>query len=155
LEPSDAVVLFGVTGDLAYRKIFPALLALAERGRLNVPVIGVARAGWDLERLRARARQSAADFVANVDPKALERVTAALRYVDGDYNDPETFTRLCASLAGARHPLCYLAIPPSMFPTVLNNLGKSGCSNGARVIVEKPFGRDLESAVELNRLLRD
>ena len=155
MEPSDAVVLFGVTGDLAYRKIFPALLALAERGRLNVPVIGVARAGWDLERLQARARQSAADFVANVDPKALEHLTAALRYVDGDYNDPETFTRLCASLAGARHPLCYLAIQPSMFPTVLNNLGKSGCSKGARVIVEKPFGRDLESAIELNRLLRD
>ena len=98
LEPADAVVLFGVTGDLAYRKIFPALLALAERGRLNVPVIGVARAGWDLAQLQDRARESAADFVTDVDAKALEHLTASLRYVDGDYNDPATFQRLCATL---------------------------------------------------------
>jgi len=153
LAPADALVLFGVTGDLAYRKIFPALLAMAQRGRLNVPVIGVARAGWHLEQLQERVRQSAADFVAAHDPAALERLTAALRYVDGDYHDAATFSRLHASLAGAKHALYYLAIPPSMFPTVLNNLGTSGCSTGARVVVEKPFGRDLDSARALNRVL--
>jgi glucose-6-phosphate 1-dehydrogenase len=150
---SDAIVLFGVTGDLAYRKIFPALLELTTRQRLDVPVVGVARAGWNLAQLQARVRQSAADFVGDCDASALDRLTAALVYVDGDYHDAATFTRLRAALAGARHPLFYLAIPPSMFPTVLNGLGASGCSSGARVVVEKPFGRDLDSARALNRVL--
>ncbi len=151
-EPvADAIVLFGVTGDLAYRKIFPALYKLTVRNRLRVPVVGVARAGWNLERLRERARDSVKAFVKEADPAALERLTAALRYVDGDYNDPNAFVALHRALDGAKHPLFYLAIPPSMFPTVLNGLGQSGCADGARVVVEKPFGRDLESAQALNR----
>jgi glucose-6-phosphate 1-dehydrogenase len=151
-EPlADAIVLFGVTGDLAHRKIFPALYKLTARSRLHVPVVGVARAGWNLEQLQARARDSVNAFVKGADPQVLDRLVAALRYVDGDYNNPEAFTALHRALDGARHPLFYLAIPPSMFPTVLNGLGQSGCAEGARVVVEKPFGRDLESAQALNR----
>jgi len=153
LPPSDAIVLFGVTGDLAHRKIFPALLDLTARHRLDVPVIGVARAGSNVSQLQARVRDSVKTFVKNYDPGALDRLTAALRYVDGDYHDPAMFAALHQALAGARHPLFYLAIPPSMFPTVLNGLGQSGCSSGARVVVEKPFGRDLDSARALNRVL--
>ena len=151
----DAIVVLGVTGDLAYRKIFPALYKLTARHRLDVPVIGVARAGWDVARLQARAREGVAAFVKETDPQVLERLTGMLRYVDGDYVNPATFANLCRALDGARHPLFYLAIPPSMFPTVLKGLGESGCSAGARVVVEKPFGRDLESAQSLNRVLRE
>jgi len=151
-EPlADALVLFGVTGDLAHRKIFPALYKLTARDRLRVPVVGVARAGWSLEQLQARARDSVNAFVKGADAQVLDRLIAALRYVDGDYNNPEAFTALHRTLDGAKHPLFYLAIPPSMFPTVLNGLGQSGCAQGARVVVEKPFGRDLESAQALNR----
>jgi len=152
---SDAIVVLGVTGDLAYRKIFPALYKLTARHRLDVPVIGVARAGWDVARLQQRAREGIASFVKEVDPAAVERLAGMLRYVDGDYNNPATFAGLCQALNGAKHPLFYLAIPPSMFPTVLKGLGESGCSAGARVVVEKPFGRDLESARSLNRVLRE
>ncbi len=150
VEHADAIVLFGVSGDLAHRKIFPALYKLTARNRLNVPVIGVARAGWSLERLQARARDSVNTFVQHPDHTVLDRLTANLRYVDGDYNDPAAFTALYRTLDGAQHPLFYLAIPPSMFPTVLNGLGESGCASGARVVVEKPFGRDLASAQALN-----
>ena len=152
---SDAIVVLGVTGDLAYRKIFPALYKLTARNRLDVPVIGVARAGWDVSRLQQRAKEGVAAFVKEVDPAAAERLAGMLRYVDGDYNNPATFGGLCQALNGAKHPLFYLAIPPSMFPTVLKGLGESGCSAGARVVVEKPFGRDLESARSLNRVLRE
>jgi glucose-6-phosphate 1-dehydrogenase len=151
---ADAIVLFGVTGDLAYRKIFPSLYKLTARNRLQIPIVGVARAGWGLERLQERVRDSVKAFVKDVDRSVLDRLTAALRYVDGDYNDPAAFTALRDALDGARHPLFYLAIPPSMFPTVLNGLGRSGSAEGGRVVVEKPFGRDLESARSLNRNLR-
>src|SRR4029079_4225241 len=136
---SDALVVLGVTGDLAYRKIFPALYKLTARHRLDVPVIGVARAGWDVQKLQQRAREGVSDFVKEVDPAAVERLAGMLRYVDGDYNNSATFSGLCKALGGSNHPLFYLAIPPSMFPTVLKGLGGSGCSNGARVVVEKPF----------------
>lgn len=151
-EPlADAIVLFGVTGDLAHRKIFPALYKLTARNRLHVPVVGVARAGWSLEHLQERARDSVKAFVKDSNPVVLDRLIAGLRYVDGDYNNPAAFTALRGALDGASHPLFYLAIPPSMFPTVLNGLGQSGCAQGGRVVVEKPFGRDLESAQALNR----
>ncbi len=149
-EHADAIVLFGVTGDLAHRKIFPALYKLAARNRLHVPLVGVARAGWNVERLQTQVRDGVNTFVTDVDSEVLDRLTAAFRYVNGDYNDLNTFAELRRALNGARHPLFYLAIPPSMFPTVLNGLGESGCSSGARVVVEKPFGRDLASARALN-----
>ena len=151
---ADAIVLFGVNGDLAYRKIFPALYRLAQRGRLTVPIIGVGRAGWDVARLQARVRDSIGTFVKKYDGAVLDALAGAVRYVDGDYNDLTTFTALRRALDGARHPLFYLSIPPSMFPTVLHGLGQSGCAPGGRVIVEKPFGRDLASARELNGVLR-
>jgi glucose-6-phosphate 1-dehydrogenase len=151
---ADAIVLFGVNGDLAYRKIFPALYRLKLRNRLTVPVVGVGRAGWNATQLQARVRESVATLVKNHDSAALEALAQDVRYVDGDYKDLATFTALRRALSGARHPLFYLAIPPSMFPTVLNGLGQSGCSAGGRVIVEKPFGRDVDSARELNTVLR-
>src|SRR5262245_6335704 len=150
--PSDALVFFGATGDLAYKKIFPALQAMVKHGRLNVPVIGVARAGWTLDQLRARARDSV-DKHGGLDPAAFPRLANLLRYVDGDYQDPATFAALRQQLGPARHPAHYLAIPPVLFGVVVEQLGKSGCSRGARVVVEKPFGRDLESARALNRIL--
>jgi glucose-6-phosphate 1-dehydrogenase len=149
---SDALVFFGATGDLAYKKIFPALQAMARRGHLGVPVIGVARAGWGLEQFRARARDSVEKH-GGIDPPAFDRLSGLLRYVDGDYEDPATFAALRKELGDARHPAHYLAIPPILFALVVEQLGKSGCARGARVIVEKPFGRDLESAQELNRAL--
>src|SRR5262245_25205307 len=150
--PSDALVFFGATGDLAYKKIFPALQAMVKHGRLNVPVIGVARAGWTLDQLRARARDSV-DKHGGLDPAAFPRLANLLRYVDGDYQDPATFAALRQQLGPARHPAHYLAMPPDLFGVVVEQLGKSGCARGARVIVEKPFGRDLESARALNRIL--
>jgi glucose-6-phosphate 1-dehydrogenase len=149
---SDALVFFGATGDLAYKKIFPALQAMIKRGHLDVPVIGVAKAGWNLEQLRARAHDSLEKH-GGVDAAAFDKLSGLLRYVDGDYADPATFLAIRKELAGAQHPAHYLAIPPLLFGTVVEQLAKSGSAQGARVIVEKPFGNSLASAQELNRIL--
>jgi glucose-6-phosphate 1-dehydrogenase len=149
---SDALVFFGATGDLAYKKIFPALQAMIKRGNLNVPVVGVAKAGWGLEDLKQRARDSLEKH-GGLDKAAYDKLCSLLRYVDGDYKDPATFDTLRQQLNSAQHPAHYLAIPPVMFPVVVEQLGRSGCAKGARVIVEKPFGRDLESARALNATL--
>jgi glucose-6-phosphate 1-dehydrogenase len=149
---SDALVLFGATGDLAYKKIFPALQAMVKRGRLDVPVIGVAKAGWNLAQLRERARDSVENH-GGIDTAAFDKLCSLLRYVDGDYNDPLTFQAIHQELNGAERPAHYLAIPPLLFETVVEQLAKSGSSKGARVIVEKPFGHDFSSAQELNRVL--
>ena len=149
---SDALVFFGATGDLAFKKIFPALQRMVRSGSLDVPVIGVSRGGFDLVKLRARAQQSL-ETHGGVDPDAFGRLCALLRYVDGDYGDPATFTALRQELGTAAHPIHYLAIPPSAFPGVIGQLAGSGCAQGARVIVEKPFGRDLASAQALNGIL--
>ncbi len=148
----DALVFFGATGDLAYKKIFPALQAMVKRGHLDIPVIGVAKAGWDLEQLRARAHDSLEKH-GGVDAAAFDKLHGLLRYVDGDYSDPATFRAIRRELNGAQRPAHYLAIPPLLFGTVVEQLAKSGCTQGARVIVEKPFGHDLASAQELNRIL--
>jgi glucose-6-phosphate 1-dehydrogenase len=153
VERSDALVLFGATGDLAYKKIFPALQAMVKRGAFDVPVIGVAKSGFRLEDLRARVRDSLEAFGGGADPSALARLSSLLRYVDGDYRDQATWAALHAALGPAVRPLHYLAIPPSMFPTVIEGLGHSGSARGARVVVEKPFGRDLTSAQSLNRTI--
>ena len=150
---SDALVFFGATGDLAYKKIFPALQGMVKHGRLNVPVIGVAKSGWNLDQFKARAYDSLEKH-GGVDPAAFEKLCGLLRYVDGDYQDPETFKALYKELGGAKRPAHYLAIPPLLFQSVVEQLTESGCTVGARVIVEKPFGHDLESARELNRILR-
>src|SRR5271167_662928 len=149
---SDALVFFGATGDLAYKKIFPALQAMIKRGHLNVPVIGVAKANWNLEQLRARAHDSLEKH-GGVDPAAWDKLSGLLRYVDGDYKDPATFQAIRKELGSAQRPAHYLAIPPLLFETVVEQLAKSGCTKGARVIVEQPFGNDLASALELNRIL--
>jgi glucose-6-phosphate 1-dehydrogenase len=149
---SDALVFFGATGDLAYKKIFPALQAMVEHGTLGVPVIGVAKAGWNLDQLKVRARDSI-ETHGGIDNEAFEKLCGLLRYVDGDYADDATFAQLKAALGNAQHPAHYLAIPPLMFETVVEQLASSRCSAGARVIVEKPFGEDLKSAQELNRVL--
>jgi len=149
---SDALVFFGATGDLAYKKVFPALQAMVKRGRLNAPVIGVAKSGWNLDQLRARARDSLEKH-GGIDPAAFEKLYGLLRYVDGDYQDPSTFQKLRKELGSAERPAHYLAIPPVLFATVVEHLGKSGCARNARVIIEKPFGTDLASARELNRIL--
>ena len=149
---SDALVFFGATGDLAYKKIFPALQAMIKRGHLDVPVIGVAKAGWTLEQFRARAHDSLEKH-GGVDLAAFEKLSSLLRYVDGDYNDPATFRALRDQLFGAQRPAHYLAIPPNMFETVLEQLAHCNCTAGARVIVEKPFGHDLASAQHLNKVL--
>ena len=150
--PSDALVFFGATGDLAYKQIFPALQSLIRHSRLQVPIVGVAKQGWGVEQLRERARASLEEH-GGVDEAAFGQLVAQLRYIDGDYGDPATFDQLRAELGDARHPLHYLAIPPSLFGTVVQQLGRSGCADGARVVVEKPFGRDLASARELNATL--
>jgi len=149
---SDALVFFGATGDLAYKKIFPALQAMAKRGHLDVPVIGVAKSGWTLEQFRARARDSVEQH-GGLDSRAFDVLSGLLRYVDGDYKDPATFQGIRQNLGPAQRPAYYLAIPPTMFGLVVEQLSKSGCTPGARVIVEKPFGRDLASAQALNRTL--
>ena len=152
-EPhSDALVFFGATGDLAYKKIFPSLQGMMKRGHLDVPVIGVAKAGWNLEQLKARAHDSLEKH-GGVDAAAFDKLSGLLRYVDGDYADPATFQAIRKQLGSARWPAHYLAIPPSVFGLVVEQLAKADCTNGARVIVEKPFGRDLASAQELNRIL--
>src|SRR5207253_3230453 len=149
---SDAFVFFGATGDLAYKKIFPALQAMAKRGHLDVPVIGVAKAGWNLEQLRARAEDSLEKH-GGLDPAAFGTLCGGLRYVDGDYKDPATFQAIRKELGSARRPAHYLAIPPVLFELVVEQLVKAGCTKGGRVIVEKPFGHDVASARELNRIL--
>ena len=149
---SDALVFFGATGDLAYKKIFPALQAMAKRGHLNEPVIGVAKAGWNLDQLKARARDSVEKH-GGLDTAAFEKLCGLLRYVDGDYKDPATFQSIREQLGSAERPAHYLAIPPILFGLVVEQLAKSGCNHGARVIIEKPFGRDLTSAQDLNRIL--
>jgi glucose-6-phosphate 1-dehydrogenase len=149
---SDAFVFFGATGDLAYKKIFPALQRMIRLGRLAVPVIGVAKAGWDLAQLRERARDSLEKH-GGLDEEAFATLCSRLRYVDGDYADQATFEALRRELGPAEHPTHYLAIPPRAFPLVIEQLARSGCARGARVVVEKPFGRDLASARELNRIL--
>ncbi len=146
---SDALVLFGATGDLAYKQIFPALYALSRRGRLDIPVIGVARGDWTVEQLRARARESIA-AQGDLDAEAFSRFAERLHYVAGDYRDAATFDALRRTLGPAERPLFYLAIPPSAFGIVVSGLARSGCAAQARVIVEKPFGRDLASAQALN-----
>jgi glucose-6-phosphate 1-dehydrogenase len=152
-QRSDALVFFGATGDLAYKKIFPALHALSRRGRLDVPVVGVAKSGFTLEKLVERARASIGEHGGGVDEGAFANLVARLRYVDGDYTDAATFEALRRELRGATKPAHYLAIPPSMFPTVIEQLHAAGSLADSRVIVEKPFGRDLASARALNQLL--
>jgi glucose-6-phosphate 1-dehydrogenase len=150
---SDAFVFFGATGDLAFKKIFPALQAMIKRGHLNVPVIGIGRSAPDLDALKARARESLEQH-GGVDPAAFEKLSGLLRYVRGDNTDPAMYQALCKELNGAERPAYYLAIPPAMFETVVEQLGKSGCvGKSARVIVEKPFGTDLVSAQQLNAIL--
>jgi len=149
---SDALVFFGATGDLAYKKIFPSLLAMVKRGFLTVPVIGVAKAGWTLDQLRARARDSVEKHGA-FDAEAFEKLAGLLRYVDGDYAEPGTFDSIRRELGAARRPAHYLAIPPALFGTVVEHLAKSGCAREGRVIVEKPFGHDRASAQALNAIL--
>jgi glucose-6-phosphate 1-dehydrogenase len=149
---SDALVFFGATGDLAYKKIFPSLQSMVKRGVLDVPVIGVAKAGWNLDQLRARAKDSLEKH-GGLDHAAFDKLSGLLRYVDGDYSDPATFDALRKELGSSNGPAHYLAIPPVLFGLVVEQLGKSHCSHGARVIVEKPFGTDLASARELNAIL--
>lgn len=149
---SDAFVFFGATGDLAYKKIFPALQTMIQNHHLDVPIIGVARSGWSLDKLRDHAQDSLAHN-GDIDRDAFAKLSAQLRYVDGDYQSDATFDQLKRVLNGAERPLYYLAIPPDMFETVVQGLAKSGCTKGSRVIVEKPFGRDLASARDLNRAL--
>jgi glucose-6-phosphate 1-dehydrogenase len=149
---SDALVFFGATGDLAYKKIFPALQAMVTRGHLTVPVIGVAKAGWNLDQLRARARDSL-EHHGGLDTAAFGKLSNLLRYVDGDYHDPTTFQAIRQELGSAQRPAHYLAIPPMLFGLVVEQLAKAGCTTDARVIIEKPFGRDLASAQGLNRIL--
>jgi glucose-6-phosphate 1-dehydrogenase len=150
----DALVFFGATGDLAYKQIFPALHLMAKRDRLDIPVIGVAREHWDLEKLRQRARESIEAHGA-IDEHAYEKLCQLMRYVGGDYAERATFDALRKDLGDAKHPLHYLAIPPSLFETVVKHLADSGAADGARVMVEKPFGRDLASAQRLNRTLTE
>jgi glucose-6-phosphate 1-dehydrogenase len=150
---SDAFVFFGATGDLAYKKIFPALQAMIKRGTLDIPVIGVAKAGWNLDQFKARAKESL-ERHGGLASAAFETLSGLLRYVDGDYNDPQTYQLLRNELGSAQRPAHYLAIPPSLFGLVVEQLGKSGCAPlGARVIVEKPFGTDRASAQKLNGIL--
>ena len=149
---ADALVLFGATGDLAYEQIFPALQAMTRRGHLDIPVIGVAKPDWTVEQLRARAQQSIAAH-GGLDAEAFAKLATRLSYVAGDYQDPATFDKLRQALGSAERPLFYLAIPPSLFGTVASGLARSGCAAEARVVVEKPFGRDLASAKALNATL--
>jgi hypothetical protein len=149
---SDALVLFGVTGDLAHKMIFPALYAMTKKGALDVPVIGVAFPNWSVERLRSRVTDSIKRAGGIDSPRALRQLLSRLSYVSGDYNDPNTFTAIKKALGRAHRPAHYLAIPPALFETVIKGLGAAGLASHARVIVEKPFGRDLASARHLNRV---
>jgi len=151
-QPSDAIVFFGATGDLAYKQIFPALLGLVRDEGLNVPIIGVAKAGWNLDKLKERAADSLQHH-GGADPKVAQRLMDLLRYVDGDYNDDATFTELRKQLGKAQRPLHYLAVPPSLFATVSQALSRSGCAENARLVIEKPFGHNRATALALSRLL--
>jgi glucose-6-phosphate 1-dehydrogenase len=149
---SDALVFFGATGDLAYKKIFPSLQAMVKRGTLNMPVVGVAKSGWNIDQFRARAHDSLEKH-GGIDRMAFDKLCGLLRYVDGDYNDPATFRAIKKELGSCERPAHYLAIPPVLFGLVVEQLGKSSCAKGARVIIEKPFGTDLASARALNAIL--
>ena len=154
---SDALVFYGATGDLAYKKIFPALQSMVRHGRLRVPIVGVAKSGWNIDNLRARARDSVEKH-GGIDPPAFSRLMEMLRYVDGDYQDVATFRQIRQQLGSAQAPLHYLAIPPALFEIVVQQLARAGCAvaagcAGARVVVEKPFGHDRASAQQLNRIL--
>ena len=149
---SDALVFLGATGDLAYKKIFPALQKLAKHGHLNIPVIGVAKNGWTLDQLKARAKDSVEHY-GGLDSEGFNKLISVLRYVDGDYADPKTFQQVRKELGNAQHPLHYLAIPPNLFSEVVQQLKAANCTDGARVVLEKPFGRDLASAQKLNQTL--
>jgi len=151
---SDALVLFGASGDLAHKKIFPALYAMCSRGALDVPIVGFARSGWDLDAFKAHVSDSIHQ-VDSFDEKVANRLLGLLRYVDGDYRVSETFKQLRTTLGGSKRPLHYLAIPPSMFPIVVKSLKNANCAQNARVVIEKPFGRDLASARALNRTLHN
>lgn len=151
---SDALVFFGATGDLAHKKIFPALQKLANRGKLDVPVIGVAKSGWNLQQLRERAKDSVEKY-GGLDAEGFEKLISKLRYIDGDYSDPATFAKLRQELGSSQHPLHYLAIPPFLFPEVVRQLKASGCAVGGRVVIEKPFGHDLVSAHSLTEVVHD
>jgi glucose-6-phosphate 1-dehydrogenase len=151
---ADAFVFFGATGDLAYKKIFPALYTMVQRSGLGIPIIGMARAGWTLDKLRDRARASV-QAAGGFEPESFARLSALLHYVDGNYEDPDTYAQLKRELGLASRPIHYLAIPPSLFASVVQGLAKSGCADNARVIVEKPFGRDLKSAQDLDRTLHE
>jgi glucose-6-phosphate 1-dehydrogenase len=152
--PSDALVFFGATGDLAYKQIFPALQGLVRDEGLNAPIVGVAHSGWGLDQFKARAEDSLKHH-GGFDQAAFARFVALLKYVDGDYNDPQTFQKLREALGSAKRPLHYLAIPPSLFGVVGSALARNGLNENARLVVEKPFGRDLESAQTLNRTLME
>jgi glucose-6-phosphate 1-dehydrogenase len=154
-EKSDALVLFGATGDLAHRKIFPAVHELVRAGRLTVPVIAVARGGLSREQLLARAEDGMQKRVKKFDEAVFQKFAATFKDVDGDYQNPDTFAKLREALGSACKPLYYLAIPPNMFPVVIKGLEKAGCTKGARIVVEKPFGRDLESAKALDVVLHE
>src|SRR6185295_13785050 len=149
-EPVDALVFFGATGDLAYKKIFPALHAMARHGRLTMPVIAVAKSGWTLDELRARARESV-ERHGGLDRDAFDALMRALLYIDGDYGDAGTFDRLTAALGPNGRPVHYLAIPPRLFGLVFDQLGRAGASRDGRVVIEKPFGEGLGTARALNR----
>ncbi len=151
---SDALVFFGATGDLAYKQIFPALQRLAKRGKLKGPVVGVAKAGWTLEDLKNRCRDSVEKH-GGIDPQGLPILLNCLRYVDGDYNDAATFAEVRNQLDGARSPLHYLAIPPSLFVRVVQQLEQAGISENARIVVEKPFGHSVETAAALNHAIHE
>jgi glucose-6-phosphate 1-dehydrogenase len=149
---SDAIVFFGATGDLAYKKIFPALQKLAKRGELEIPVIGVAKSGWNLQQLRDRAKSSVETY-GGLDAEAFPKLISKLKYIDGDYRDPATFATLRQELGASRHPLHYLAVPPFLFPEILKQLNASRCAVDGRIVIEKPFGHDLISAHALNQIV--
>src|SRR5271157_4926742 len=151
---SDALVLFGVTGDLAHKMIFPALYAMAKQGALKVPVIGVAFPKWSLAQLHKRVTDSIKRSGGIDNQRAFRHLLSLFKYVSGDYHDPGTFTAIKKEMGGATHPAHYLAIPPSLFQTVIKGLGAANLAEHARVIVEKPFGRDLVSARKLNHVAR-
>ena len=151
---SDAFVFLGASGDLAYKQIFPALQSMIKHGHLDIPIIGVAKSNWDLDKLKERARDSLEKH-GGVDEEAFAKLSSLLQYIDGDYADPATFTELREKLGNAKRPLYYLAIPPNLFSTVADGLAKANCIANARVVVEKPFGRDLNSAKELNKTLHN
>lgn len=152
-DRSDALVFFGITGDLAYKKIFPALYNMARRGVLDVPVIGVAASAWTVEELIERARKSVSEHVKHIDEDTFAILAKAISYVQGDYRVADTYNRIRIALGDAKKPMHYLAIPPSLFGDVVKGLGEASCTNNARVVLEKPFGRDLASAKELNTTL--